>query len=35
MPAGNKGVNELVAIGFSDGSFKLISRVGKLDKEVK
>lgn len=35
MPAGNKGVNDIVAIGFSDGSFKLITRLGKLDKEVK
>ncbi|EAR82753.3 intraflagellar transporter (macronuclear) [Tetrahymena thermophila SB210] len=35
MPAGNKGFNETVAIGFSDGSFKLISRLGKLEKEFK
>lgn len=35
MPAASKGVNELLAIGFSDGSFKLITRTGKLDKDVK
>lgn len=35
MPAANKGVNEIVAIGFSDGSFKLITKMGKLDKDIK
>lgn len=35
MPAANKGTNEIAAIGFSDGSFRLYSRTGKLDKDVK
>jgi len=35
LPAANKGINELVAIGFSNGSIKLITKTGKLDKEIK
>jgi hypothetical protein len=31
MPAANKGVNEILALGFSDGSFMLITRTGKID----
>lgn len=34
-PATNKGVNELLALGFSDGSFRFITKAGKIDKEVK
>lgn len=34
-PATSKGVNEVLALGFSDGSFRFISRAGKLEKEVK
>jgi len=35
LPAANKGINELVAIGFSNGSLKLITKTGKVDKEIK
>ena len=30
----SKGVNEMMAIGFVDGSFKLITKLGKIDKVV-
>jgi hypothetical protein len=33
MP-GTKGVNDLVAIGFADGSFKLVTRLAKVEKHV-
>lgn len=29
-----KGTSDLFAIGFSDGSFKLINRNGRVDKNV-
>jgi intraflagellar transport protein 80 len=29
-----KGVSELVAVGFADGSFKLFGKNGRLDKNV-
>ena len=29
-----KGVNDLFAIGFIDGSYKLITKLGKVDKVV-
>ncbi|EGR33781.1 intraflagellar transport protein, putative [Ichthyophthirius multifiliis] len=35
MPAANKGVNEILALGFSDGSFMLITRTGKIDQHIK
>ena len=31
---GIKGANDLFAIGFADGSFKLVTRLGKIDKTV-
>ena len=33
MP-GTKGVNDLFAIGFADGSFKLITKLAKVEKTV-
>lgn len=32
--APTKGMSELVAIGYADGSFKLYNKSGKLDKHV-
>lgn len=28
----SKGVNDVVAIGYIDGSFRLISKLGKIEK---
>ncbi len=33
MP-GTKGVNDLVAIGFADGSYKLVTKLAKVEKHV-
>eukprot|EP01016_Furgasonia_blochmanni_P034705 TRINITY_DN3774_c0_g2_i1.p1 TRINITY_DN3774_c0_g2~~TRINITY_DN3774_c0_g2_i1.p1 ORF type:complete len:779 (-),score=217.27 TRINITY_DN3774_c0_g2_i1:42-2378(-) len=30
----SKGVNEIFAVGFSDGSFRLITKLAKIDKNV-
>lgn len=30
----SKGINDIFAIGFIDGSFKLISKIGKVEKVV-
>jgi intraflagellar transport protein 80 len=31
---GTKGVNDMFALGFADGSYKLITKVGKVEKHV-
>lgn len=31
----SKGVNDIFALGFINGSFRIYSKLGKLEKEVK
>jgi len=33
MP-GTRGVNDIFAIGYADGSFELITKLGKIEKAV-
>lgn len=33
LPSG-KGANEVVALGCSDGSFKLVSKAGRIEKSI-